>query len=233
MKKFEIILITLLGIIIVTAVAYVTFENYKEVPTDGQLTEIVNPVVSSETFANSLIGPKWSWERTIISKDEIIFPRTHDVFTIKFEENGTLYGTTDCNNFSGPYEKNENKLSFGLFLSTEMYCENSKEEFFKKTLTEVEELSFSEEGKLILKSATSSVVFVDKESDQNEKNWNRIKQAVANCNIKDGGQTHSREVTVTLKNGEKLKAYSPKIDNIFDIVNDSKEKCGKVMLWTE
>ncbi len=233
MKKSKIILGTLLGIIILIALICITIKNYQKDPKKDQLAQTVNPVVLSEPVLNDLVGPRWSWERTVVNEDEIIFSRTPDAFILTFTEDGRLDGSTDCNGFSSPYEKDDNKLSFGLFTSTEMYCENSKEGIFKKSLAEVEEFSFSEDGKLILKSATSSIVFVNKESDQNEKNWNRIKQEVADCNIKDGGQAHSREVTVTLKNGDELKAYSPKIDNIFDIVGNAKEKCGEVILWTE
>lgn len=187
----------------------------------------------SEPVISTLTGIKWSWERITTSENEIIFPRTHDAFTITFTEDGEIDGTTDCNNFSSTFTKNESNINFGPFMSTEMYCKNSQEEIFKKLLSEVNNFSVYEDSKLILNSEKSSITFVNKDSEENKRNWNLIKEAVANCNIKKGGQTHSREVTVKLKNGEELKAYSPKIDNIFDIVNDAEEKCGKVILWTE
>jgi len=233
MKKSKIIIPVTLGFIIVIAFVYIAFESYKKKPMSGQSVQTVDLVVSSESIVIDLVGAKWNWEKTIISKDEIIFPKMHDGFILTFTEDGRLNGSTDCNAFSSPYEKDENKLSFGVFTTTEMHCENSQEDIFNKSLVETKEFSFDEIGRLVLKSSSSSIIFVNKESDQNEKNWNRIKQEVANCNIKECGQTHSRKVTVMLKNGDELEAYSPKIDNIFDIVNNVKEKCGKVVLWTE
>lgn len=233
MKKSKIILPVIFGFIIVIVLVYITFEKYNKGPKSNQSTQTVNPVVSSELVVNDLVGPKWSWERTIISEDEIIFPRTHDAFIITFTEDGKLNGGTDCNNFSSQYKKDKNNIEFGLFLSTEMYCERSQEEVFKKSLAETEKYSFDNNGRLILESASNSIIFVDKNSEQNRKNWDLIKEAAANCDIKSGGQTHARKVIVNLKNGNKLEAYSPKIDNIFDIIDNAKEKCGEVMLWTE
>jgi len=233
MKKTKIIIPVILGFIIVITFVYITFENYKKEPISSRLTQTVDLVVLGEPIVNDLIGVKWNWEKTLVSKDKTIFPRTPDTFILIFAEDGKLNGSTDCNGFSSQYEKNENKLSFGLLTTTELHCKNSKEEAFKKWLAETREFSFDESGRLVLESSSSSIIFVNKESGQNEKNWNLIKQSVANCDIKSGGQTHARKVEVTLKNGDKLEAYSPKIDNIFDIVNNAEEKCGKVMLWTE
>ena len=233
MKKSKIIIPTTLGFIIVIALVYIAFENYRKEPMSDHSTQTVDIAVSNEPTIINLVGVKWNWEKTITNKDEIIFPRTNASFVLTFTEDGKLNGNTDCNNFSSSYEKNENKLNFDLFTSTEMYCKNSQDEAFRKLLAETKEFSFDEIGRLVLKSDSNSIIFIDRESTQNEKNWDRIKQEVADCNIKEIGQTHARKVTATLKNGDSLEAYSPKIDNIFDIVDDAKEKCGKVILWTE
>lgn len=241
-KEKNLILVLLIILFIITGLFFV-YENrrrirYKIVSILNPPSEINENVENEDTNYNepvisTLTGIKWSWERIPTSENEIIFPRTHDIFTITFTEDGELFGTTDCNNFSSTFTKNENSINFSPFMSTEMYCKNSQEEIFKKILSEINNFSLYNDSKLILNSEKSSITFVNKDSEENKRNWNLIKEAVANCNIKKGGQTHSREVTVRLKNGEELKAYSPKIDNIFDIVNDAEEKCGKVILWTE
>jgi heat shock protein HslJ len=232
MKKSNII-IAMLGLGAVILFAYITMDNYYKKPKSSQPTPANDPISSNEAAVNDLVGPSWSWEKIVISEDEIVFPRVHDAFSIVFTQDGAVNGTTDCNGFSSAYTKNGNNINFGLFASNQMYCENSQEEVFKRSLAQVEEFLFDENGRLVLRSGSSSMVFVDKGSEQNKKNWDLIKQAVADCNAEEVGQTHDRKVRVTLKNGDKIEAYSPKIDNIFDIVNDAQESCGKVILWTE
>ncbi|MDD3301906.1 MAG: hypothetical protein PHR57_04025 [Patescibacteria group bacterium] len=67
----------------------------------------------------------------------------------------------------------------------------------------------------------------------NITNWNLIKQAIAECEIESVMQTHALEVTATFKNGEEITAREPKIDDIFDIVDQYKDKCGKIIMATE
>lgn len=64
-------------------------------------------------------------------------------------------------------------------------------------------------------------------------NWDLIKQAVSNCEIKSVMQTHALEVTAIFKNGEEITAIEPKIDNIFDIISQYKDKCGEIIMATE
>ncbi|MBU4536897.1 hypothetical protein KJ603_02575 [Patescibacteria group bacterium] len=63
--------------------------------------------------------------------------------------------------------------------------------------------------------------------------WEKIIQAIQNCNVKTVAQTHSKKVTVTLKNGNDIEAFEPNLDDVFDIVAESKEKCGEILLMTE
>ena len=68
---------------------------------------------------------------------------------------------------------------------------------------------------------------------KNISNWNLIKQALSNCEVKTAMQTHALEVTVTLKNGENIMAREPNIDDIFDVINQHKDKCGEIIMMTE
>jgi hypothetical protein len=67
----------------------------------------------------------------------------------------------------------------------------------------------------------------------NISNWNSIKQAVADCEIKSIMQTHSLEVSATFKDGKTMTAQEPEIDDIFDIINQYKDKCGEILMGTE
>ncbi len=183
--------------------------------------------------SDELVGPKWYFDRAYNSKGEIVFPRARDTFAISFTEDGDLFGLTDCNNFSAKFEREGNNISLSQFSSTEMYCEGSEEDFFKNSLAIVDEFTFDGSDKLILKSSSTSLIFVNKDTAQNTKNWNLIKEAAANCDIASAGQTHDRKVRVELKNGDTIEAFSPEIDSIFEVVAKSKNNCGEVLLWTE
>lgn len=64
-------------------------------------------------------------------------------------------------------------------------------------------------------------------------NWELVEQAIRDCDVSSIMQTHALEVTVVLKNGEVVKAKEPKIDDVFDIVNQFREKCGEIRMATE
>lgn len=52
-------------------------------------------------------------------------PALSDVDTsIKFE-NGQMSGNAGCNGFGGEYKLNNNQITFGGIMSTEMYCEET------------------------------------------------------------------------------------------------------------
>jgi heat shock protein HslJ len=184
---------------------------------------------------NSVVGKKWTWEATLMNNDEHILPKDRDAFTITFNEDGSFNGTTDCNNFFGQYEREGNKLSFGPIAATRMYCEGSQENEFTSTLSEVDSFMLNEKGNLVLllKLDSGSIIFQDKYSEYNARKWELIKQAVKDCKVKEAGQTHGRKVSVELKNGQRIEAFEPNIDDIFSIINESEEKCGDVNMWTE
>lgn len=89
----------------------------------------------------------------------------------------------------------------------------------------------------------SSVIFQEgnptpkEESEEyaftNISNWNLIKQSASNCEIKSVMQTHDLEVTAMLKNGEEVTAREPKIDDIFNVINQYTDKCDEVIMATE
>lgn len=67
----------------------------------------------------------------------------------------------------------------------------------------------------------------------NISNWNLIKQAVSECKIESVMQTHALEVTVTFKDGRELIAKEPRIDDIFVIIDQYEDRCGKILMATE
>jgi len=64
-------------------------------------------------------------------------------------------------------------------------------------------------------------------------NWDKAKELVQACEVKKIMQTHSLEVTLDLKNGKSFEVIEPKIDDIFQLVNESKGNCGNIIMATE
>lgn len=67
----------------------------------------------------------------------------------------------------------------------------------------------------------------------NDVLWQKIKYSIENCEVNSIMQTHSLEVTAVLKTGVIIKAIEPKIDDIFNIVIQTKDKCGEIIMATE
>ncbi|OGF26921.1 hypothetical protein A2331_04030 [Candidatus Falkowbacteria bacterium RIFOXYB2_FULL_34_18] len=64
-------------------------------------------------------------------------------------------------------------------------------------------------------------------------NWNEIKRGVAECEIESVMQTHALEITATFKDDRTILAQEPKIDDIFEVINAYKDKCGEILMGTE
>jgi len=64
-------------------------------------------------------------------------------------------------------------------------------------------------------------------------NWNDIKRSIAECEIESVMQTHALEVTATFKDGRKIKAEEPEIDDIFEVIDKYENKCGEILMATE
>ena len=74
----------------------------------------------------------------------------------------------------------------------------------------------------------------EKEGSQSkEGNWEEIVIAIRSCNVESVFQAHSREVSVILKNGERISAVEPHIDDIMQIAMESSEECGNIIMATE
>ena len=67
----------------------------------------------------------------------------------------------------------------------------------------------------------------------NISNWNDIKNAVAECKVESVRQTHALEVTAKFKDGREVTAQEPGIDDIFDIIDQSKVNCGEIIMAIE
>ncbi|KUK66446.1 MAG: transmembrane(s)proteins 9..31 [Parcubacteria bacterium 34_609] len=90
-------------------------------------------------------------------------------------------------------------------------------------------------GFSILKSNPVQCQTIDGRTFVQETNstWEQALLTVNNCEVEKVFQTHSRLVTLTLKNGNKLIAKEPQIDDIITAVEAVESKCGKIPIATE
>jgi len=70
-------------------------------------------------------------------------------------------------------------------------------------------------------------------TDETNSNWNTVLAALNNCEVKSVFQTHSKLVTIKLKNGDIITAYEPKIDDVMRVVENLNGQCGNIRLATE
>ena len=111
-------------------------------------------------------GPTWVWGETRMSDGKVVRPSKPGMYSIWFNSaEGKLEGKTDCNGFGGSYTAGTgNKLSFGPFMSTLMFCEGSLEAEFSKMVTDSNQYTFTPTGDLVLmlKFDSGSVIFKKK-----------------------------------------------------------------------
>ena len=90
-------------------------------------------------------------------------------------------------------------------------------------------------GFSIMKSNPPQCATPDGKTFTQETNstWDMAKTAVANCEVTKAFQSHSRIVNLELKNGNKLIASEPVIDDVMKIVNEAEAKCGRIQIATE
>lgn len=120
---------------------------------------------SGEETTATLTGETWVWAETIMNDDEYITPNKPGVFTLVFNEaEGSVTGTTDCNNFRGNYAAEGDTIAFSDFASTLMFCEGSQEAEFVQMVSAANSYMITQEGKLalLLPFDSGSVIFEKK-----------------------------------------------------------------------
>src|SRR5690554_4411861 len=81
--------------------------------------------------------------------------------TITFSEEGSVYGSSSCNRYSGSWESSGNQLMFSTLASTRMACPEAlmrQENRFLKLLGGVRQYQVDNAGRLVLKTDTEEVL---------------------------------------------------------------------------
>ncbi len=93
-------------------------------PSDAA-TSTVDVATTSES---TTVSGTYIWTETKRG-DQSIVPKTPEAFTVTFLED-TVSGTTDCNGFTGSYERVDDTITIGALATTKKFCEDSQEQEF-------------------------------------------------------------------------------------------------------
>jgi hypothetical protein len=63
--------------------------------------------------------------------------------------------------------------------------------------------------------------------------WAEAKGLIRQCHAREVGQTHSRLVTIALRDGGRRYTREPHIDDVDAVVNEAMKTCGPFTFWTE
>ena len=63
--------------------------------------------------------------------------------------------------------------------------------------------------------------------------WEEAVERLQQCSVSLAGQTHSRDVFLTMKDSRHVRAVEPALDDIFEVVRALEDYCGPIPLWTE
>jgi len=107
-------------------------------------TVIFEGVKPAEVEKKSALNATWKWVKN--EGESMMVPKQKDAFTLTFEVDGGVSGTTDCNSFSGAYDAAaDGSLSFGPQASTKMFCDGSQETEFSESLRRVTSYAVSDD----------------------------------------------------------------------------------------
>ncbi len=113
----------------------------------------------------ALIGT-WVWDRTVMRDGSVLIPnKSGVVFTLTLTTDGKVSGKTDCNGFGGEYKiGSDGFISFGPFVSTQMYCEGSQESIYTNALLKATRYAFDARLNLVIniEGGTSTMIFTKK-----------------------------------------------------------------------
>jgi len=88
-------------------------------------------------------------------------------------------------------------------------------------------------GKLIYYFNSTGLFQSQEQIAENNSTWEKIKQAINNCEVESTFQSHGLDVSAKLKDGTMLSATEPKIDDIINIAVQAEGKCGRIRMATE
>lgn len=117
--------------------------------------------IGQSEVVRKLTATTWAWQETTMSDGAVITPNQAGAFTLTFGADGSVNGTTDCNNFFNTYTLNDTEIEFGVLGMTMMYCEGAQESEFIRQLENTQFVFFDDNDNLVLllRYDSGSVIF--------------------------------------------------------------------------
>ena len=81
--------------------------------------------------------------------------------------------------------------------------------------------------------AVSGCASHEKPKETGLVSWTAVVSLVRHCKAKRVDQTHSRLITIKLRDGRKAFEYEPRIDAIVPLLNHANASCGPITFATE
>ena len=110
---------------------------------------------NSKNISNSSKDVNLVGNYEVISMSEIENISNKNI-TINFSADGKVNGNNSCNNYGGSYKVDDNKLSFGMMMSTKMFCQENTEieTIFMQNLSDVDGFKIHKDVLILLKRNT-------------------------------------------------------------------------------
>jgi heat shock protein HslJ len=118
----------------------------------GALMAACNGMQQPETEADfNLTDVVWQWESMTVQGGETTTVSNPDVFTAIFNEDGTMGGKNDCNDYMGEYTVDGNNITITPLITTEAFCgEESLDILFRESLAEMVSFGLDGSGGLVM-----------------------------------------------------------------------------------
>lgn len=143
---------------IVTPAETATTSEASTTTATSTLATSTTPTATTTLSIKGFTDKKWTWVNTT-TKGKTTLPKKVEAFTITFNTDNTLKGTTDCNTFFGNYKIETAKISFGMIGSTKMFCEGSQENDFLSNLQGSKKYSIGMNTILTITDGTTTITF--------------------------------------------------------------------------
>lgn len=125
--------------------------------TPAPTTPTPQPDPSPTPNLTDLSNKTWYWVSTEVGAS-LTTPKNPSRFTMEFKADGTLSGSTDCNNYGGHYEISGDTITFGVFFQTKMACLDSQEIEFLQHFIGTMNLSRGDTELKFTKPANNTVI---------------------------------------------------------------------------
>ena len=124
-------------------------------------TGLVLSGCSSGNKVTELIGSRWSV--TSILGKTITADETEKGFpSINFGENGKLFGSTGCNNYTGFFKINGSSISMNPGAMTKMMCPGNVEQNFLNAVKQTTSFKFNGDKLILLNKAKEVMSLVER-----------------------------------------------------------------------